>query len=775
MTTEGGAAALANIEAWTLTETEFDVRHNRHYEALFALGSGTLHQRAALEEGLRDDPQDIEYLRLPQGPDADTLPAFKGRHGTYLPGVAGPHPTCGDERINLPAVHGLLVYAAGERLDMEHSRLRDYRRSLDLRTGRLVRTFTWCLPTGTELDIRFERFISARRRHVMALRATLAHRSGPPAELRFLTPLDAEVRTNGFDHFDHVAITGEHEPITLAVHTNSDIEVAAAALCTADRNIAWAIDPEKRWVAISGATVLDAGEALQVSKFASITSSRHVNGPPVDAARRLAWDAATAGFDQLATESDAVWDQRWAGADIELDGPVEHQQAIRAALYHLLRATPPTETSGSIDARAATGEALCGRVFWDSDIFVLPALLYTQPAAARALARYRLATVAGARENAARRGYRGLRFAWESGSDGREQCRNWQRADHKLHVTADVAYGLWHTHLAFPDDVPLLAEIAGVLVESARFWSDRVWFNAERDAYELLQVMGPDEYTPLSRNNAYSNRMAAFALAMTSFALGKLGRLDEERAAAVTAQLELADGELARFDEIAHKMHLPYDPDRGLVLQSDEFFSYEPFDFERWWPDRTRPLGATVAQEHLYRSQVIQQADVIQLMALFPHEFDRKQLRRAYEAYAPLTAHDSSLSHAMHALVACEIDDREEALRMFSAAAGYNLTPPNATEGVHAGCAGGVWQAVVFGFAGIRSRMQSEVLQVTPRLPDAWQRLRIPLVWAGQRLHLDVTNSAVTIAHNGEQAIPVVVGTQRGELSPGKTQTFDVA
>ena len=758
-------------DTWCLLETEFDIRNNRHYEGLMAIGSGPLQQRASLEEGLTHDPQDVDYLRVMGNVTVESFPEFKSRVGTYLPGVSGPHPTCLDEMINLPAIHSLIIFAGGERLDMEHARIRNYSRKLDLRTGRLTRTFTWQTRAGAEIQVAFERFISAKRRHVMALRCTITHLAGPPAELRFIGALDAEVRTNGFDHLTAIEITGEHEPITLTARTNSGVEVATAALVTCDRGVGWTVDTEPRWVGLSGSCVLDPDQTVCVSKFAALTSSHHVKRSPLDAARQLVWDAASTGFARLAAESDDVWQRRWEQTDVEIDGDPLSQIAVRTSLYHLLRAVVEDDPRCAIDAKAAAGEAYCGRYFWDTEIFLLPAFVYTRPEVARTLARFRVQSLDGARRNAWRAGYRGARYAWESAPNGDDHCPNWQYADHEVHVTADVAYGLWHAHLTNPDDTAFLAEVVTVLIETARYWCQRVVFNAERDAYEMLMVMGPDEYTPFSRNNAYTNRLTAFALTLASFAWQKLDRIDSDAAAQLSAQLHLEDGELARFTDVAARLRLPYDEGRHLVLQSDDFFSYEPFDFDRWWPDRTRRLGACVSQERLYRSCVLKQADVIQLMALFPHEFDQQQMQVAYETYEPLTSHDSSLSHATHAMLACWINRPADAWRHWLASAGLDLRPGEAAEGIHAACAGANWQVAVLGFAGLRTRMQSEIFHLDPHLPAPWSALRFPVVWDNQPLKVQITPEQISIEHCGSKPLQASIAGELCSLEPGVVYT----
>jgi len=755
---------------WSIGESRFDVALNRHYEGLLAIGSGPLQQRASLEEGLSNDPQDVEYLRLMGNVTVEQFPCFKSRVGTYLVGVFGPHPTCRDQLINLPTLHGLIIFAGGERLDMEHSCIDAYERRLDLRTGHLIRTFAWQTRSGARLGVRFERFISAARRHVMALRCTLQHLGGPPAELRLLGPLDADVRTNGFDHFTAIDITGEHEPITLAVRTNSGIDVGSAALLTCDHGLPWSVDVLPRWVSCCGTTILEAGQSLTIDKFAAITSSYHVTAAPVDVARKLVWDAAAAGFERLAAESDAVWRQRWEQTDVEIEGDAQSQLALRVCLYHLLRAVVEDDSRCAIDAKAAAGEAYCGRYFWDTEMFLLPLFLYTRPEVGRTLARFRVRSLDGARRNARRYGYPGARYAWESSPDGDENCPNWQYADHEVHVTADVAYGLFHAHMVVPEDRQLLCEVAEVLVETARYWCERVSYDPRRQQFELLMVMGPDEYTPFSRNNAYTNRLVAFALTTAAFCWGKLERLDPAAADALRARLGLNDAELQRWLQVARGLRMPYDAGRKLVLQSDDFFDYEPLDFERWWPDRSKPLGAVVSQERLYRSRVLKQADVLQLMALFPQEFDAEQMRIAYETYEPLTSHDSSLSRPIHALVAAWLGKADAAWRYWREAVTLDLQPGSAAEGIHAACAGACWQAVAFGFGGLRTRMQSEVLNIDPHLPTSWSALRFPFVWEGQPLRITIEPNCVTIDHRGDRPLAALVFGQPQTINPGRTR-----
>ena len=317
--------------------------------------------------------------------------------------------------------------------------------------------------------------------------------------------------------------------------------------------------------------------------------------------------------------------------------------------------------------------------------------------------------------------------------------------------------------------------MAEVLTETSRYWCERTAYNAERDDYELLGVMGPDEYSPFSRNNAYTNYTAAFTLQLARQAWEALEQADAQAAARLRDEMKLAQTELHRFAHVAGRLSIPFDSNVRLILQSDDFFERETLDFARWWPDRSRPLAACVSQERLYRSQVLKQADVVQLVALFPHRFGDEQIRAAYETYEPLTSHDSSLSRCVHAMVAAWLGKEDEALRHWDESVGLDLTPASAAEGIHAACAGGNWQAAIFGFAGVRTRMQSDVLHIDPHLPARWKSLRFPLVWMGQPLRITIERDRVTIEHRGQTPLDARIYNRAARLEPNNTHTVTTA
>ena len=501
---------------------------------------------------------------------------------------------------------------------------------------------------------------------------------------------------------------------------------------------------------------LSPDQSYAVEKRTAVTTSRD---PEPESAADLLSAAEALSFEELQAEHADVWRKRWENCDVVVEGDQRAQLALRAALYHLLRAHPGEAARVAIDAKGYAGEAYWGRYFWDSEVFLLPFYLYTDPPRARTLADFRVNTLAGARDNAGRYGYEGARYAWESDAEGRECCPNWQYADHQVHVTADVVYGLAHHARGSGDDDYLRGPAAEVVVETARYWMQRLDWRSGQDHPSLLGVMGPDEYTPISNNNAYTNRLVKFALQLAA-QIGPTGGASVE--------------ECQAFARAAEGLPIPRDEDGLLVLQCEGFDALAEPRFDELWRDRSRPLAAQISQERLYRSKCLKQADVLMLMMLFPEEFGGAELRRAWEYYLPLTTHDSSLSAGVHAIVACRLGQWEDAWKFWQSAAELDLDVERggAAEGIHIANAALVWQAAVFGFAGMQTAMQSDVLTFRPRLPAAWSRLAFPIAWKDRRAHVDITRGQAAVTNRSGETLHVRVHGEAREIDPKATQVW---
>ncbi|MCL4220097.1 MAG: hypothetical protein KJZ65_01880 [Phycisphaerales bacterium] len=726
---------------WTLEQSGFDPATAKAFEGLFTQGWSWVHVRGSYEQGVPGEEQDAAYERRAANVTSEKFRERVSKWGCYVPGVFGPHPTLNAEMVNLPWPLEFRVVVDGVELEPggrseAGSADHDLRR-LDLRTGVLRREVQWCVG-GRQVELVFERFVSCVREGLIAQRVKM--KASERCGVELVAGIDAQVRTNGHDHFESVQFGARGAWITCDVRTDGeDLVRTACALRHDGEGTQVELDARRgAWRA-----VVEAGP--KEARAEKITFVRRGEAPPPS-------PRDVPAFDELLREQGEAMQREWDCCDVEIEGDEGSQLAMRAALYHLIRAHP-RRSAVAIDAKGYAGEAYWGRFFWDTEAYLLPFYMHTRPDLARQLCAFRVHTLEGARANARRYGYAGARYAWESDHRGIECCPNWQYADHEVHVTADVVHGFEHYGRATGDEAFLKGEAREVVLETARYWLGRVSRRAGDGRVHLLGVMGPDEYTPISSNNSYTNRMVARALALAA-------RLADDA------------GERERFGAVARGLWLPRAGD--LVLQCEEWPLLGEPEFERSWPDRGRTYAAQVSQERLYRSKCLKQADVLMLMAMLPHEFSDAEVAAAWREYVPYTTHDSSLSPGAHALVALRLGRQEEAWDFWLRGQGLDLDVSHggAAEGVHIAACGAMWQMAVYGFAGVKSALETEVLTIGPRLPARWKAMRFPLCWRGSRVRVEIEGGRVRVEHEDGPGLEVNVGGQRRRLRAGASEEW---
>ncbi len=738
-----------------LAEGALEPASTKHFEGAFTQGSGYLHVRGCHEEGLAAAPQDEAYMRLPANVTLEKPRHPRSKRGTYVPGITGQHPLLREELVNLPWIMELVVLADGERLDMDTSRIEDYERALDLGNGVLARTFTWKTARGAVLRAFYRRYVSRRRQKVCVQEVQYECRSGE-CLLRLESGIDARVRTNGFDHFASIDCAAEGSRARVLVTTDTGDRVALCSETRADGlDFLPAGGDSRRPVAVAEKR-LRAGDAVSLLKIGAVATSRDL--PPdlaagtaapsapavrdVEAAAHAELDAAFAARDTLFAEHAAEWASMWKKSAVVIEGDPASQKALNFAIYHLLRAANPADGRVAVCAKGSAGEAYFGHFFWDTEIYLLPFYLSTRPEAARALVEFRIATLPGAERNAALYGYKGARYAWESSVTGDEQCPNWQYADFEVHVTADIVHALRH-YAAATGDQDMVTRAADLLVQTSRYWLSRVERKADGQV-NLNGVMGPDEYLCFSNNNAYTNGMVKRALLFTLETLRGMKARQPDAYAALARRRGVTDAELGEFAAVAAALPIRTRAKDGVVLQCDGFEQLEDIDFASVWKDRSRPFGHVISQERNYRSKALKQADALMLALLFPSEHGEEKLAPSFDYYEPLTTHDSSLSSVIHSILAARLGRDQAAWDFFRRALNIDLDAGagGAAEGIHIANCGGIWQAVIMGFAGMSWAYETGTPRFQPRLPRHWASLRFPLCWKGR-------NYTVRIHHAG--------------------------
>ncbi len=729
-------AILARLPAqtpagnWYVSETAFNPQTIHQMETVFAIGNGYLGVRGTFEEGYPGD-----------------------QPATLINGVFDAHPLFHTELVNMPNGLPLILKIGGERFRMDQGKVVACYRGLDLHTGVLTRLVRWQSPSGHMVDIRVERFASLADPHILGIRCEMI-------PLNFAGPVEVAAGINGYAfnpelyHWHHLD-QGAPDPqsVYLRVRTRqSGIEACLAACLTvsAPREVTYGLVDCENAPAIVARTDIRPGERLRAEKLVTIFTGREV--PDVyRAALDVLERARGAGYDDLRAASDAAWAREWAECNIVIEGDDEADLAVRYNLFQLLAAAPRHDDRVSIPARTLSGFGYRGHVFWDTDMFILPFFIWTRPEIARNLLMYRYHTLPGARRKAQRAGYEGAMYAWESADTGDETTPRWVPGptgelvriwcgEIEDHITADVAYAVMQYWQVTGDDAFMRDYGAEILLDTARFWASRVVWNEERGVYEIRGVIGPDEYHEHVHNNAYTNGMARWNLQAALEVLSWLRRTYPEKAAELEARLDLTEERLNRWADIIGCIYIPHDPESGLIEQFEGFFDLEDPDLAALEPRRCS-VQLIFGIEGTQRYQVLKQPDVLMLLYLLQDRYDEETLRRNWEYYTPRTdlSYGSSLGPAIHAALAARLGAMEQAYGHFTHAAFTDLRDlrGNTDHGVHAATAGGVWQAVVFGFAGLRVR--GEGVEFQPALPPHWKRLAFSVRWRGERVPVEIT------------------------------------
>ena len=591
------------------------------------------------------------------------------------------------------------------------------RRVLDLRCGLLWREANDSVGHGPPL--RTLRFVSATRPGVVALRAEGAVgviRPAPPLR----PPLEGRMETGQVGERVWGRVRGERAP-------------------DAGRNV-------PSIVAVAHQRVRRRARLRTLERIAAYTTAHGPQASPAAHTHALD-DALKAGFDLLLAEHRAAWAQRWEAVDVSIPDDPAAQLAARFALFQLWTNIDRSDEA-AVGARGLSGTGYGGHVFWDADVYVLPAMASMAPGVARAMVEYRLRRLPAAQAQAAAHGYDGARFPWESTDDGRDvtpksgylgdQPVRILTGEMEEHVTADVAWAACHYASWTGDSQFLPGPGCALLEETARYWASRCRLDREGRAH-VERVIGPDEYHEAVDDNAYTNVMARWNL---------------RRAADLLGDGPGSGTEPRRWRNLADRLVDGYDPASGRYEQFAGYDELEPLLIT----DVARPPVAAdvlLGRERVTGSQVIKQPDVLMLHHLVPDEVAPGSLRPNLDFYAPRTAHGSSLSPAIMAGLLARAGRPDEALPMLRLALVLDLQDLTGmtAAGLHVATMGGAWQALLTGFAGVRVR--KGVLMVDPVLPTSWSRLHLRFRCLGRLVRLDIRDEAVEISADAPLRVDV--------------------
>lgn len=746
---------LLGGDEWLILQDEYDAAENLNYESLFCLTNGYLGTRGSYEEGT-----------------VKSLPC------TFVNGVFDKSETFMRELANLPNWLGIRLYVEKELIGIENCSILEFSRVLDMKHAMLVKRFLLEDKKGRQTLVEGIRFVSRANVHRMAVKL-------------YVTPINYDGIIEVENIVDGSVINFADAPRFKVKHTylvanerltengvyiecatrDNHLHVGTGAFLDAERN-GKSVIKTRQFYAFGEQTIefqdfdAEQGVTTEITKYASIYTERDLPKYELHSAVKNEIDAfVERGFEQELAEHFKVYEEMWKEADIQIQGDFDLDRAVRFNIFHLMSTGNEHDDRVNVGAKLLHGEEYGGHAFWDTELFMLPFFAYVFPKTAKNLESYRYRLLDAARANAAKNGYKGAQYPWESADDGTEQCPDWTIepdgtcyrcyvADYEHHVTAAVAYGIYDYVKITKDTSFLLKKGAEILMETARFWASRCEYITEKDRYEIRKVTGPDEWHEPVDNNVYTNYLAKWNLRYVIALIQDLKEHHREDYDRIAEKISLTEKEIEEWNLVQSKIYLPRKEGTQLLEQFEGYFDLQEVTIQEYdkndWPIRPAELKTMKMKE----TQIIKQADVVMLLHLMGEEFDEETTKLNYSYYEKRTLHGSSLSPSIYSIMGLKVGDDTKAYRYLRRAAFIDLInlQKNTREGIHAANAGGVWQTVVFGFAGL-SIDADGILNITPKMPKEWEGVtfRIHYLNSWLEISIDAKNNAAVKVLEGAQ------------------------
>ncbi|HEX7433456.1 MAG TPA: hypothetical protein VF326_07340, partial [Anaerolineaceae bacterium] len=607
--------------------------------------------------------------------------------------VSGLYDKVGDlwrEPINLPNACFVQVIYQGKPLHVLTSKVLEHTQFLDIYHGIHERNTIFETQDGTQITVHSRRFASLANHHLICMGYSIS--ANRECEVDIHTGIDGDVWDINGPHLQTIVPSEKDGIISLSAltHENS-VPVAVSESISfpagGSQTSLTRMSKARKFAAIREINTVRIQGTLTFHKF--IAHFTGLDAPdPVEASHQLCQQAAALGFDALLQEHNALWAQRWADCDIQIEGDAPAEQALRFSMYHLLAIAPMHTEHASIPARGLSGQVYKGAIFWDTEIFMLPFFDYAFPALARNLLLYRYHTLDGARRKASEYGFRGAFYAWESQDAGNDACtlfnitdvftnrpmRTYFR-DKQVHISGDVAYAFWQYFTTTGDGSIWPDGGAEVVFECARFFLSYTYYNLDKHRYEILDVTGPDEYHERVHNNTFTNRLVSHTLDICVQVAAFLQENYPESYKELIDNLGF-EQDLKLIAEVAQAIFLPDKIAPGAIIpQFDGYFKLEDVPLKTLLAQKLNPHEYLGGGNGLATTtQILKQGDVVLTLFLFNDLYPLETKLANWEFYEPRTEHGSSLSACSYSLIASQIGKVDWAYKYFMKTATIDLT-----------------------------------------------------------------------------------------------------
>jgi kojibiose phosphorylase len=737
-----------SMDLWEISLNEYNSYDNKKYETLFTLANGYRGIRGALEF------------------------SSKGNRGNYIAGIFDKSQSQVTEIVNLQDPLGFNIYIEDEKVDLDECVLTNFKRALNMHEGVLHTSFAATTKKGRSIEVKCERFVSRNKvsRWASKYQITSLNFNG---KVFIENYIDGSVTNSTWDvmnktkHFKVKHIYDSNPGIALSIETN-DNNIKTLELTTLmGENKKGNIFKTRRYsefgemVSEVYETYMEEGKRSTVVKYGISISDKDMKCDLFAVGVNELNDFIKQGYEAELEEHSKIWNKIWDEIDIKIHGDEKAQIGIRFNLFQLASSAYEEDTTVSIAAKGLHGEGYKGHVFWDTEVFMLPFFIYTRPEVAKALLMYRYNTLQGARENAKVTGYKGARFPWEAADEGLEVTPKWGidydgnavriwTGDEEYHINSDIAFGIVEYYRATEDKEFLANYGIEILLDTAKFWQSRVEYNKSKDRYEISSVIGPDEFHEHVDNNVFTNYLAKWNIEKAILFKKWLETEENVKYKVLCSKLGLNEEDFNMWEIIANKIYIPKSEDGRIIEQFEGYFDLADIEITEY-DENEMPVWPDFKGNKLCDTQLIKQADVVQLMIMLPEEFSEEVKKSNYEYYEKRTMHKSSLSPSMYSILGLAVGDRQNAYKYFMKTIFTDLedNQGNTDFGLHAASTGGSWQSAILGFVGLTVDKEG-LLSINPWLPKQWNGLSFNINWKNSRVCISILEDKIEVSSTGE-------------------------
>jgi nigerose phosphorylase len=693
------------------------------------------------------------------------------------------------EPVNAPNGGFTKVSLDGVEISALSTKVKSHKQSLSLENAVFERETAFVVK-GKTLKINSTRFLSADKPNLGVIKFSLT--CDKSAKVRVSTGIDYNIWDLNGPHL--LKLSAKKRDGVLLVHgvTNeASKKVAVAEIVELDFGKEACTTKDKKNLRLIDLSV-EAGKTYTFCKyFAVYTDNDSIKTSVNGAAISTVKEAKALGHETCLKNHNAQWAKKWERCDVTIDGDDEAQLALRYSIFQLLIVAPVNGSGNSIPARALSGQVYKGAIFWDTEMFMFPFFLYTYPEKAVELMRYRIKTLDGARRKAQTEGvgFKGAFYAWESQETGDDACTYFNIGDpftkrdlrthfrdKQVHISGDVAIAMWEYFKLTGDDSLLLEGGAEVILECARFYYSYAYFKKDKNQYEILDVIGPDEYHERVNNNAFTSMVAKATFEIANTTVNYLKQKHPDALNALVKKIKIAN-ELPMFVEAAELLYVPQpDEKTGVIEQFDAYFKLKDTTVDKLKAKMIHPdeyLGA--GQGLAVPTKIIKQADVVMMLNLFKDRYPTEIKKANWKYYEPRTEHGSSLSACAYAMVAADIGKLDWAYNYFLKTAKIDIEARYKVYvgtifmgGSHPAANGGAWMTAVFGFGGVKA--DEEHVVINPRLYKKWTNLQFNMFYKGDWFNIKITKDdvAITADMSNKRKHTFIVSGKSIDCAPGK-------